>query len=203
MFTIKSSSDKMKYFLLLILVLQIYHGNCKQKNILFLVADDMRPNLGAYEEANSEIFGQPPMYTPNLDALASKSLVFEKAYDAQALCSPSRTSTLTSRRPDTTRITRLHRLVWSGLWNLILRQVKLDIYILMNVLKGFFDVLSNNFLSNWELSKSRSLLYYSALSWLLREVYAFWFWLNMIWAAWKMGYHYWVPFTCNFLANIF
>ena len=48
----------------------------------------MRPNLGAYEEANSEIFGQPPMYTPNLDALASKSLVFEKAYDAQALCSP-------------------------------------------------------------------------------------------------------------------
>ena len=70
----------------------------------------MRPNLGAYEEANSEIFGQPPMYTPNLDALASKSLVFEKAYDAQALCSPSRTSTMTSRRPDTTRITRLHRL---------------------------------------------------------------------------------------------
>ena len=102
----------MKYFLLLFfLVLQIYHGNCKQKNILFLVADDMRPNLGAYEEANSEIFGQPPMYTPNLDALASKSLVFEKAYDAQALCSPSRTSTMTSRRPDTTRITRLHRLV--------------------------------------------------------------------------------------------
>ena len=43
--------------------------------------------------------------------LASKSLVFEKAYDAQALCSPSRTSTMTSRRPDTTRITRLHRLV--------------------------------------------------------------------------------------------
>ena len=100
----------MKYFcLLLILFLQIYHGNCRQKNILFLVADDMRPNLGAYEEANSEIFGQPPMYTPNLDALASKSLVFEKAYDAQALCSPSRTSTLTSRRPDTTRITQLHR----------------------------------------------------------------------------------------------
>ena len=78
----------MQYFFLLILVLQISHGNCRQKNILFLVADDMRPNLGAYEEANSEIFGQPPMYTPNLDALASKSLVFEKAYDAQALCSP-------------------------------------------------------------------------------------------------------------------
>ena len=101
----------MKYLcLLIILILNIPYGNCRQKNILFLVADDMRPNLGAYEEANSEIFGQPPMYTPNLDGLASKSLVFEKAYDAQALCSPSRTSTMTSRRPDTTRITRLHRL---------------------------------------------------------------------------------------------
>ena len=49
------------------------------------------------------------MHTPNLDALASRSLLFEKAYDAQALCSPSRTSTLTSRRPDTTRITQLAR----------------------------------------------------------------------------------------------
>ena len=75
----------------------------KKKNILFLVADDMRPNLGAYEDANSGVFGQPPMYTPNIDALAARSLVFEKAYDAQALCSPSRTSCLTSRRPDTTR----------------------------------------------------------------------------------------------------
>ena len=62
---------------------------------------------------------------------------------------------------------------------------------------GFGDIVPGM------LWSPRSLLYYSALSWLLREVYAFWFWLNMIWAAWKMGYHYWVPFTCNFLANIF
>merc|ERR1712110_673301 len=67
----------------------------------------MRPNLGVYEEVNSDIFGQPPMFTPNIDALAAKSLLFEKAYDAQSLCSPSRTSCMTSRRPDTTRITRI------------------------------------------------------------------------------------------------
>merc|ERR1719270_1937286 len=101
---------KEKYLLFyVILLFFISCGQCKRKNILFLVADDMRPNLGVYEEANSEIFGQPPMYTPNLDALAARSLVFEKAYDAQALCSPSRTSTLTSRRPDTTRVTQLER----------------------------------------------------------------------------------------------
>ena len=78
-----------------------------QKNILFLAADDMRPNLGVYKDSNSDIFKQPPMYTPNLDALASKSLLFEKAYDAQALCSPSRTATMTSRRPDTTSILKI------------------------------------------------------------------------------------------------
>ena len=87
-------------------------AECQQqkKNILFLAADDMRPNLGVYEEVNSDIFGQPPMFTPNIDALAAKSLLFEKAYDAQALCSPSRTSCMTSRRPDTTRY-----LQWLGI----------------------------------------------------------------------------------------
>ena len=92
------------YFLLLINIVSF--GN-SQKNILFLVADDMRPNLGVYEDSNSEIFKQPPMYTPNLDALASKSLLFENAYDVLPLCSPSRTSTLTGRRPDTTKILRI------------------------------------------------------------------------------------------------
>merc|ERR1711899_357509 len=94
-------------FLFIIFSVLVGHGNCKQKNILFLVADDMRPNIAAYEDANSEIFGQPPMHTPNLDALASRSLLFERAYDAQALCSPSRTSTLTTRRPDTTKILKI------------------------------------------------------------------------------------------------
>lgn len=69
------------------------------------MADDMRPNLGAYQHANEHVFRQPPMHTPNLDALAAKSLLFERAYDAQSLCAPSRTAALTSRRPDTTRIT--------------------------------------------------------------------------------------------------
>ena len=75
-----------------------------QKNILFLAADDLRPNLGSYDDSNQGIFKQPKMHTPNLDALAAKSMVFEKAYDQVALCGPSRTSLLTTRRPDTTKI---------------------------------------------------------------------------------------------------
>ena len=92
---------------LFLLLLCLFNSSKCQKNILFLVADDLRPNLGSYDGANDGIFHQPPMYTPNIDALASKSLVFEKAYDSMALCSPSRTATLTGRRPDTTRITRI------------------------------------------------------------------------------------------------
>ena len=59
-------------FPIIVITVLISLGQAKQKNVLFLVADDMRPNLGAYEDANSDIFGQPPMHTPNLDALAGK-----------------------------------------------------------------------------------------------------------------------------------
>ncbi|KAK7097566.1 iduronate 2-sulfatase-like [Littorina saxatilis] len=65
-------------------------------NVLFLVVDDLRPKLGCYGETN--------MVTPNIDQLAAKSVRFERAYVQQAVCSPSRTSFLTGRRPDTTRI---------------------------------------------------------------------------------------------------
>ncbi|KAK7097565.1 iduronate 2-sulfatase-like [Littorina saxatilis] len=67
-----------------------------RRNVLFLVVDDLRPKLGCYGETN--------MVTPNIDQFASKSVMFERAYVQQAVCSPSRTSFLTGRRPDTTRI---------------------------------------------------------------------------------------------------
>jgi hypothetical protein len=41
--------------------------------------------------------------TPNLAALADQSVVFERAYVSVALCMPSRTALLTSRRPDTSK----------------------------------------------------------------------------------------------------
>jgi len=49
------------------------------------------------------------MHTPNLDRLATHSLLLRRAYVQQAVCSPSRTSLLTGRRPDTTRVHDLLR----------------------------------------------------------------------------------------------
>eukprot|EP00755_Sulcionema_specki_P014821 Sspe_Gene.57722::Locus_31672_Transcript_1_1_Confidence_1.000_Length_1561::g.57722::m.57722/K01136/IDS; iduronate 2-sulfatase len=67
-----------------------------QPNILHLVSDDMRPQLGCY--------GQTYMHTPNLDALASKSLQFDFAYTQFAYCAPSRNSFMSGRRPERTKV---------------------------------------------------------------------------------------------------
>ena len=67
-------------------------------NILFIVVDDLRPDLGGF-------YGEDDIvYAPNIDSLMDISLTFTHAYAQQALCSPSRTSFLTGQRPDTSRI---------------------------------------------------------------------------------------------------
>src|SRR5688572_5984755 len=65
-------------------------------NVLFIAVDDLRPQLACY--------GQSQMKTPHMDALAARGLLFNRAYCQQAVCSPSRISLLTGRRPDTTKI---------------------------------------------------------------------------------------------------
>ena len=77
-------------------MVEISLSKLAQKNVLFLAIDDLRPNLGCYSTANQG-FDSPPMHTPNIDSLAARSLLLERAYVQQALCSPSRSSILTGR----------------------------------------------------------------------------------------------------------
>nr|XP_039260210.1 iduronate 2-sulfatase-like isoform X2 [Styela clava]XP_039260211.1 iduronate 2-sulfatase-like isoform X3 [Styela clava] len=67
-----------------------------KRNVLLIVVDDLRPALGCYDF--------PKIISPNIDQLASKSVLFNNAHVQQAVCGPSRTSFLTSRRPDTTKL---------------------------------------------------------------------------------------------------
>ncbi len=64
-------------------------------NVLFIMADDYRPELASYGS---------PAVTPNLDRLAKRAVQFDRAYCQQAVCNPSRSSLLTGRRPDTLHI---------------------------------------------------------------------------------------------------
>ena len=103
-----SKMSKMAKLLLAVIFLSIIiQAATAKKNVLLLASDDLRPNLGAYERANDPLFRSPPMLTPNLDELADDSMLFLNAFCQQALCGPSRTSLLTGRRPDTTRVTRI------------------------------------------------------------------------------------------------
>lgn len=67
-------------------------GPAERPNIVFLYTDDQaRWALGAY--------GNKEIHTPNLDRLAQAGALFENAFTATPVCSPSRASMLTSRYP--------------------------------------------------------------------------------------------------------
>ena len=65
-------------------------------NVLFITIDDLRPTLGCYDA--------PLIKSPNIDAIASEGIIFERAYCQAAICAPSRPSFLSGLRPDSTGV---------------------------------------------------------------------------------------------------
>lgn len=67
-----------------------------RRNVVFIAVDDLRPALRCY--------GDQTARTPNIDRLARRGTLFNRAYCQQAVCGPSRASLMTGRRPDTIEV---------------------------------------------------------------------------------------------------
>ena len=64
----------------------------ERPDVLMIVVDDLRPMLGCYGDAR--------IRTPNIDQLAKRGVLFERAYCQYAKCGTSRLSLMTGLRPD-------------------------------------------------------------------------------------------------------
>lgn len=119
-----------------------------RRNVLFIMADDLRTSLGCY--------GDSVVKSPNIDQLASKSQVFLNTYAQQAVCAPSRTSMLTSRRPDTTRLYDFNS-YWrthSGNYTTLPQHFKSNGYFTMSVGKVFHPGIASNHSDDYPYSWS-------------------------------------------------
>lgn len=63
----------------------------KQPNIVWIVTEDISPTLSCYGDNTAK--------TPNLDALAKDSMVYDNAFTVVGVCGPSRSAIITGMYP--------------------------------------------------------------------------------------------------------
>lgn len=66
-------------------------SDAKPANILLIMIDDLRPELGAY--------GSTVVKSPNIDSLADEAVLFANAYVNVPVCGASRASMMSGIRP--------------------------------------------------------------------------------------------------------
>nr|ABK59973.1 iduronate 2-sulfatase [Danio rerio] len=126
----------------------VFAAKSKDFNVLYLIADDLRPTLGCYSD--------PVVKSPNIDQLASLSVVFHNAYAQQAVCGPSRVSFLTSRRPDTTKLYDFNSYwrVHAGNYTTLPQYFKSNGYTTLSVGKVFHPGIASNHSDDYPYSWS-------------------------------------------------
>jgi iduronate 2-sulfatase len=113
-------------------------GATQRPNVLFIAVDDLKPVLGCY--------GDKLAKTPNMDKLAARGMLFEKAYVNQAVCAPSRNSLMLGIRPQT-----------MGLYDL--KTYFRDIPVYSNVVS-----MGQTFMKNGYVAQSLGKIYHASLN---------------------------------------
>ncbi len=85
----------MNQCLLVLLCASFVYSAEPKPNVLFIAIDDLRPEIGC--------FGGTQAKTPNIDKLASKGVVFTRAYCQVPVCGASRASLMTGILPTRSR----------------------------------------------------------------------------------------------------
>ena len=75
------------------LVLEPHAGAAEKPNIVWIVAEDISPDLGCY--------GHPDAITPNLDKLAAQGAKFTRAFSHAPVCAPTRSGIISGQYPTT------------------------------------------------------------------------------------------------------
>jgi len=83
-----------RILLLALLTAAASAADVTRPNVLFIIADDLNKTLGCYS--------QKLVQSPNVDRLAARAVRFDRAYCQYPVCSPSRVSFLSGRRPEHT-----------------------------------------------------------------------------------------------------
>ena len=75
------------------------HADRRKPNLLFIWTDEQRADTMA-------VYGNTKIHAPNLNRLAAESVVFERAYVTQPVCTPNRSAVMTGLWPHTSGCTR-------------------------------------------------------------------------------------------------
>jgi len=116
----------------------------RDKNVLFIVVDDLTTTLGCY--------GHKVVKTPNIDRLARMGVKFNHAYCNYAVSNPSRSSFLTGLKPETTTILDNVKSLQSVLGDRITLPYlfRLNGYYTMSLGKIFHGGKDHNDLKAWD-----------------------------------------------------
>ena len=87
----------------LIFLISLFLLSCSKNeikpNLIFILTDEQRYDTSIH-------YGNDKIITPNINKLGYEGVVFEKAYVAQPVCSPNRSSILTGLYPHQTGVTQ-------------------------------------------------------------------------------------------------